>query len=151
MDIHSILQTAGQLIYLGIIMLLDFIKWLGSTLYNWLMSIPFPTVMKLFGNPVMNKIVFGAVATYILVITIAAFAMFASDKHRAKTKRGRIPEKSLMRVCLWGGAIGGMIGMSALRHKTNVKKFKMTVPALFIIQLLVYSMLLGFLGFWAFF
>ncbi len=151
MDLHGILQSAGSYIYLALSVIFAFLKMVGTSIYEWFISLPFPTVMKLFGNPIMNKAVFAAVAAYILAVNIAALAMFLSDKKRAQTKRGRIPEKKLIRVCVLGGAIGGIIGMSAAHHKTNVKKFKMTVPALFIIQLLVYSMVLGFLGFWAFF
>ncbi len=151
MDIYNILRSAGAYVYIGLSVIGAFLKMIGERLYEAVMSIPFPTVMKLFGNPVTNKIVFGVVAAYILAINIAALCMFVSDKKKAKSKQYRTPEKTLLRVCVLGGAIGGMIGMSIARHKTNVAKFKMTIPALFIIQLIVYSMALGFLGFWAFF
>ena len=151
MDIYNILKSAGAYVYLGLSVTGAFLKMIGERLYEAVMSIPFPTVMKLFGNPVANKIVFGIVAAYILAINIAALYMFVSDKKKAKSKKYRTPEKTLLRVCIFGGAIGGMIGMSTAHHKTNITKFKFTVPALFIIQLLVYSMALGFLGFWAFF
>lgn len=151
MDIYSILQSAGAYIYLGLSMLAALLKMAGEKLYAAIMSIPFPTVMKLFGNPTANKIVFAAVFAYILAINIAALAMFVSDKKKAEKKKYRTPEKKLLRICVFGGAIGGMIGMSAARHKTSVSKFKYTVPALFMIQLIIYSMLIGFLGFWAFF
>ena len=151
MDIYSILQSAGAYIYLGLSLLAALVKMGCEKLYAAIMSIPFPTVMKLFGNPTTNKIVFGAVAAYILAINTAAFAMFRSDKKKAEKKKYRTPEKKLLRICILGGAAGGMLGMSAAHHKTNVSKFKYSVPILFIIQLVIYSMLLGFLGFWAFF
>ena len=114
--------------------------------------LPFmPTMLKFFSNKKINMIIFCVVAAYILIINITALCLFGSDKQYAKRREYRISERRLMRTCLWGGAIGGLIGMSLFRHKTQKKKFKIIVPILFFIQLVIHSFVLGFLGFWAFF
>ena len=78
--------------------------------------------------------------------------MFGIDKKRSKSrKKYRVPEKKLLSLCFFGGAGGGVLGMQIFRHKTQHKKFTILVPLMFVIQLILYSVLLGFLGFWAFF
>ena len=59
--------------------------------------------------------------------------------------------KYLMKVCFFGGATGGIIGMNVFRHKTLKKKFSVGIPILFVLQLILNSFILGFLGFWTFF
>ena len=51
----------------------------------------------------------------------------------------------------FGGATGGIIGMNVFRHKTLKKKFSVGIPSLFVLQLILNSFILGFLGFWTFF
>ena len=109
-----------------------------------------PTVTKLFNNSGVNKVVFTLLFTYIAVINIAAFIMYGVDKHRARTKKYRIRERTLFRVCFFGGGAGSMLGMLIFNHKTAKRKFSAWVPVMFAIQLLSGSFLFGFLGFWAF-
>ena len=80
-----------------------------------------------------------------------AFALFGADKSNAKRKQRRIKESKLMKVCFFGGATGGIIGMNVFRHKTLKKKFSVGIPILFVLQLILNSFILGFLGFWTFF
>ena len=56
----------------------------------------------------------------IAVMSILALAVFAYDKSRSsKEDGGRIPEIVLLSLATFGGAIGALIGMYCLRHKTN--------------------------------
>ena len=107
--------------------------------------------LKLFSNIAANRVVFFAIAVYILFINIFTFISFASDKARAKRKEIRISENRLLFLCVIGGAVGGLLGMRKCHHKTLKKKFSIGVPVLMIIQLSLYCFALGFLGFWAFF
>ena len=107
--------------------------------------------LKLFSNIAANRVVFFAIAAYILFINIFTFVSFASDKIKAKRKEIRTNENKLLMLCIIGGAAGGLLGMKKCHHKTLKKKFSMVVPALMIIQLSLYCFALGFLGFWAFF
>lgn len=110
-----------------------------------------PTMMKLFSNKGVNKGIFFTLLTFLCIMNILAFMGFGTDKHRAKHSKYRLSERKLMRYCFLGGAAGGLAGMLIFRHKTLHKKFSVGIPLLFAIQLILYSFILGFLGFWAFF
>ena len=125
-------------------------QWIGEY-FNAHILPSMPTMLKFFSDKTINMIIFCVVAAYILIINITALCLFGSDKTHAKRKEYRISERRLMRSCIWGGAIGGFIGMHVFRHKTLKPKFSVIVPILFVIQLVLHSFILGFLGFWAFF
>ena len=151
MDIHEMFQSAGQYIYIALSAAGNGIKNAWQWFIDWLASLPWPTAIKLFSNDTFNKYLFFGVAAFILLMNIWAFALFGADKASAKRKDRRIKESKLMRVCFWGGAIGGLIGMNVFRHKTLKKKFSVGVPIMFVLQLILDSFILGFLGFWTFF
>ena len=151
MDIHEILQTAGQYCYLALTALWEGIQWLWSAICDWASKLPIPTVLKLFSNDTVNKYLFFSVALFLLIMNIWALYLFGQDKASAKRKQRRIREGKLLKVCFFGGAIGGIIGMNLFRHKTLKKKFSVGVPSRFVLQLILDSFILGFLGFWTFF
>ena len=70
-------------------------------------------------------------------INLLAFGMMYADKRRAKTKKQRIPEKTLFVTAALGGSIGAMTGMWAFRHKTKHKTFVYGMPAILAAQLLI--------------
>lgn len=150
MDIHEILQTAGQYMYMAFTALWEGIQWLWAAICDWASKIPLPTAIKLFSNDTVNKYLFFAVALFLLVMNIWAFYLFGQDKANAKRKQRRTREGKLLKVCFFGGAIGGIIGMNVFRHKTLKKKFSVGVPIMFVLQLILDSFILGFLGFWTF-
>lgn len=96
------------------------------------------------------------VIVFILAMNISAFNLFRKDKLKAKKandkdrnkKIMRISERKLLMRCFFGGAIGGYLGMKICRHKTLKPKFTIGVGAMAVIQLLLYSFILGFFGFW---
>ena len=151
MDIHEIFQTSGQYLYIWLTAAWEGIKTGWDAIITWLASLPWPTSIKLFSNDTANKCFFFGIAGYLVFINIYALVLFGADKSQAKRKQRRIQEKKLMKVCFWGGATGGLIGMNLFHHKTLKKKFSIGVPILFILQLLLNSFILGFLGFWTFF
>ena len=59
------------------------------------------------------------------VMSLITLLTFAFDKFRSKNEaNARTPEIVLLSLISFGGAIGGLIGMYVLRHKTNfVTKF----------------------------
>lgn len=97
---------------------------------------------------------------YVVIINISAFNAFKADKKKAKAaaKKGateqrsrkyeRISEKKLMMKCILGGSLGGYVSMQLYHHKTLKPKFKIGVLVLLIIQLLLFSFICGFFGFW---
>lgn len=151
MDIHEILQTAGQYLFVAVSAVGGWIE-KGWTLFReWIATLPLPTAIKLFSNDTANKYLFFGIILFLLIMNIRAFALFAADKSNAKRKQRRVRESKLFKACFFGGAIGGMMGMQCFRHKTQKRKFSVGVPVLFVIQLVLYSFVIGFLGFWTFF
>lgn len=74
------------------------------------------------------------IAAYLL-INLFSFALMGADKAKAKRGARRIPERTLLGVCAVFGALGGYFGMQMFRHKTQHKKFTITVPILMLFQL----------------
>lgn len=151
MDIHEFLQSAGQYLYIIGTAVKDAAIWLWNAFSAWYATIPLPTSIKIFSNDIANKYLFFGISLYLVIMNIWAFALFGSDKSKAKRKQRRIQEGKLFKVCFFGGAIGGMIGMNAFRHKTKKKRFSVGIPVLFVLQLILNSFILGFLAFWTFF
>ena len=56
---------------------------------------------------------------FIAVMSLIAFALYLSDKVKAKQRAWRIPEKVLLGIGFFGGAIGALAGMQIFRHKTK--------------------------------
>lgn len=151
MDTHEIFQTIGQYLYLTLDALKSGIVWLWDKFITWAHTLPLPNAIKLFSNDTANRYLFFGILIYLLIINIWTFSLFKKDKSSAKRKQNRERESKLMRACFFGGATGGIIGMNAFNHKTKKKKFAVGVPILFVLQLVLNSFILGFLGFWTFF
>lgn len=76
----------------------------------------------------MKAYVYFALLAVMSLITLICFA--ADKKNASKEGRGRMPEIVLLTLTTFGGAVGAMIGMYVLRHKTNpVTKFHFAVTA----------------------
>ena len=56
---------------------------------------------------------------YLFVVSVITFFAYGLDKLKAKGKSRRTPEKVLLGLSLFGGAIGGALGMALFRHKTK--------------------------------
>ena len=74
---------------------------------------------------------------YIIAINVVAFIVFGIDKLRARQKKWRIPEATLLLLAIVGGSIGAWAGMLVWRHKTMHRKFKYGVPVILILQLAI--------------
>ena len=59
------------------------------------------------------------------------------DKRKAKKKKWRTPEKTLMTLAIVGGSVGMILGMKFFRHKTLHRLFSIGGPAILIIQLIL--------------
>ena len=71
---------------------------------------------------------------YLLVINLITFVVYAIDKWKAKKRRYRISEATLMMLAALGGSIGALAAMYTIRHKTRHAKFTIGVPVLLILQ-----------------
>ena len=60
------------------------------------------------------------------------------DKRKAVTHEWRIPEKTLFAVSIIGGSVGTWAGMYLFHHKTKHWYFVLGMPAILMIQILIY-------------
>lgn len=74
---------------------------------------------------------------YFLVVNLVAFISFGLDKQRAKRKMWRIPESTLLLFSIVGGSVGAGLGMAVFHHKTKHWKFKVGIPLIFVLQVLL--------------
>ncbi len=74
---------------------------------------------------------------YLLIINIASFYAMYIDKKKAINHEYRISENTLIVLSLVGGSLGILLGMYRFHHKTKKNKFKIGVPIILIIQMLI--------------
>ena len=79
---------------------------------------------------------------YLAIVNALAFLLMLTDKIKAKHKRWRIPEKTLLGVCAIGGSLGGLIAMKLFRHKTMHPKFSIGIPLLLAIHVILLVLIL---------
>ena len=79
----------------------------------------------------MNEILW----IYLVVINVAALALFGADKRKAKKHAWRISEKALFLSAVLGGSAGALLGMLLFRHKTKHWYFVIGIPLILVIQI----------------
>ncbi|MBQ6053519.1 MAG: DUF1294 domain-containing protein [Clostridia bacterium] len=92
----------------------------------------------------MNEYILPAAAVLLIILNIISFCLMAYDKHCAKAGRRRVPEKVLFISAALFGGLGGVLGMTLMRHKTKHWYFKLFFPVFLVVQtaLLVFAYLL---------
>ena len=75
---------------------------------------------------------------YLILINAAELFLMHHDKRQAQKHRWRIPEAVLMLLCLFGGSIGGILGMVLFRHKTRKTKFFIGMPAILLFHIFLF-------------
>ena len=79
---------------------------------------------------------------YFTAVNFTGLFLMGLDKHKAKKHLWRIPESTLFIIAIIGGSIGCIIGMYAFRHKTRHWYFVYGLPAILLIQLIIFFALL---------
>ena len=84
----------------------------------------------------------GLLACWLILINVVTFCAFGLDEWKAKRKEKkesvrRIPEKRLLALAALGGSVGALLGMRAFRHKTLHKAFRLGIPAILALQILI--------------
>jgi len=81
---------------------------------------------------------------FYLVMSVITFIVYAVDKSAAVHHRYRVPEKTLLLLAFFGGALGALLAMYTVRHKTRKWYFAVPVPVMLMVQVgvLVYGILL---------
>ena len=78
---------------------------------------------------------------YFIVVNFIGFVLMGIDKRKAIKNAFRIPEATLFSVALVGGSIGSILGMLIFRHKTRHWSFKLGMPAILVLQLILFALL----------
>lgn len=68
---------------------------------------------------------------------IIVFLLYGIDKYKAVKNKWRISEKVLLICAVLMGGIGAYLGMRAFRHKTKKPIFKIFVPILAVLNLVI--------------
>lgn len=71
---------------------------------------------------------------YLFLVNAVAFFLMLVDKAKAKKKKWRIPEATLIGSAIIGGSIGALAGMYTFRHKTKHPKFTVGIPVILVLQ-----------------
>ena len=82
---------------------------------------------------------------YLIAMSMVTFSLYARDKKKAKKGNWRTPEKTLLGFSFLGGAVGGILAMQTLRHKTKHWYFHVVniLGLLWQVALLVYLFVEG--------
>lgn len=82
-------------------------------------------------------IIYDSITVYLIAINLFTFIVYGIDKWKAKKNLWRIPEKTLLLLAAVGGSIGAWFAMFVWRHKTKHAKFRVGIPVIIFIQLVV--------------
>lgn len=83
-----------------------------------------------------------AVLAYVIVLSLILLILMYTDKQKAIKQQWRISEKTLFTLAIFGGAIGGVLGMYLFRHKTKHNRFAFGFSLLAAAQLFLLVQLL---------
>lgn len=75
---------------------------------------------------------------YLIFINIISLLLFVIDKRKARKKKWRISEMTLLTSSFIGGSIGALVGMYVFRHKTKHWKFIILVPLSFVLHVVLF-------------
>ncbi len=82
---------------------------------------------------------------YLITINVLTFIVYGVDKWKAHRGRWRVPEATLLGLTALGGSVGAWLAMQLFRHKTQKKKFRYGVLAIFVLQLVALLLFLSML------
>ena len=82
---------------------------------------------------------------YLIIINAVGFLLMLADKYKARKNLWRIPEATLIGVCIIGGSLGVIGGMYAFRHKTKHLKFTMGAPVILALQIILTVLILSWI------
>ena len=77
------------------------------------------------------------IGMYLLAINILTFVVFGVDKYKAIKKQYRVPEETLFLLAVMGGSAGALAGMFMFRHKTRKWYFRIGIPCIWAVQILL--------------
>ena len=78
---------------------------------------------------------------YLCITNALSFLFMLVDKARAPKNKWRIPERTLLLLCAFGGSLGGYIAMQLCRHKTKHPSFTLGIPVILAVQIVAVTAL----------
>lgn len=82
------------------------------------------------------------ITVYLTAVNLIGFALMGFDKWKARKHAWRIPEATLFIVAVIGGSVGSILGMQVFRHKTRHWYFVYGMPAILLLQLALFFLLM---------
>jgi uncharacterized membrane protein YsdA (DUF1294 family) len=79
------------------------------------------------------------VMVWFAVINMIGYLVMSEDKNKARSRRQRVPEKTLFLLAAMGGALGVLVAMYRKRHKTRHTSFRIGIPLLLLLNVVLYS------------
>ena len=79
----------------------------------------------------------------LLALNLLAFGLYGIDKRRARSGRRPTRERTMLLVAALGGSAGAWLGMRLWHHKTLHWKFRLGLPLILVVQLVVAVWWLG--------
>ena len=73
-------------------------------------------------------------AVWFGVMSVILFFVMRHDKRLSRKHGHRVPERKLFLLAIFGGALGGVLGMQIFRHKTQHPQFYLGFPLLALVQ-----------------
>ena len=78
----------------------------------------------------------------LMTMNLLGYISMWADKRRAIKRKYRISEKALFIIAILGGSLGSILGMNRFRHKTKHWYFKYGMPLIFIIQIVIFYLVI---------
>ncbi len=88
----------------------------------------------------------GIILCYLFFINVLGFILMGLDKYKARSRKWRIPERTLFLAAILGGSAGSILGMQIFRHKTRHTAFVIGMPCILIIQIILAILFLHYLS-----
>lgn len=79
---------------------------------------------------------------YLAAVNVLAFIAYGADKQKARRNQWRISENTLLMLTAIGGSAGAFAGMFIFRHKVKKWKFRIGIPCVLVLQIIVGCLLL---------
>lgn len=78
-----------------------------------------------------------AISVILICINLAVFFLYGEDKRRSIRGEWRISERNLLLAAFCFGSLGAFLGMKHYHHKTKHWKFRILVPGMLLIQVVI--------------
>ena len=80
---------------------------------------------------------------YLAAISLTSILVTVADKRRARRRKWRVPEATLLLLSALGGSAAMFVTMKIIRHKTQHRKFMWGIPTIFVLQAAVAAAILA--------